>query len=71
MTIVFLLRTDTVTNKGEGEAYSVTKKGITHCNVWSSPKLQDHQVIIANGKKAITDIYNQYSAYNIISINNL
>jgi hypothetical protein len=62
---VFLLRIDSVTNKPEGEVYFVTELGIINCNVWNSPKLVDNQVIIANGKKAINEVYETYSEYNI------
>lgn len=61
MIAVFLLRKDTVTDKGEGEVYYIgKKKGVINCNVWSSPKLQDHQVIIASGEAAIDNIFRQY-----------
>ena len=66
MTAVFLLRIDSVTSKGEGEAYYILgKKGITHCNVWSSPQLTDHRVIIATGNKAINKVFNQHKKYHI------
>lgn len=65
MVAVFLLRIDSVTNQGEGEVYYVKDKGIINCNFWSSPKLQDHQVIIANGKKAISEVFNKYPMHNI------
>jgi hypothetical protein len=65
MVAVFLLRIDSVTNKPEGEVYFATELGITNCNVWNSPKLVDNQVIIANGKKAINEVYETYSEYNI------
>lgn len=69
MKAVFLLRVDSVTNNREGEVYYLEGKGITHCNVWSSPKLIDHQVIIANGKKAIMAVFNQYDTYHITKAN--
>ena len=66
MTAIFLLRVDSITNKGEGEVYYVKELGITHCNFWSSPKLIDHQVIIANGKNAINEVFSSYQEYHII-----
>ena len=55
---VFLIRTDSVTGKAEGEVYHLgSKKGVINCNVWSSPKLIDHKVLIACGKKAIDEVY--------------
>lgn len=57
MVAVFLLRVDSVTSKGEGEVYYVRELGVINCNFWSSPKLTDHQVIIANGKKAIGRVF--------------
>ncbi len=64
-TAVFLLRVDSVTNKGEGEMYLSDKAGIVNCNCWQSPKLIDHQVIIAVGQNAIYEVFEQYESYNI------
>lgn len=63
-TFVFLLRVDSVNNAKEGEVYEATK-GVVNCNVWASPKLIDHQVMIATGQKAIREVYDQYKDYNI------
>lgn len=69
MIAVFLLRVDTVTNKGEGEVYYIKEKGVINCNAWASPKLIDHQVVIANGPKAIKKVFAQYSPnYHITEI---
>lgn len=68
MVAVFLLRTDSVTNKPEGEVYYVKNRGIINCNLWSSPKLIDHQVIIANGKKEINQVFEDYNEYHITEI---
>lgn len=65
MVAVFLLRFDSVTNKGEGEFYLVKEKGLINCNFWDSPKLQDHQVIIANGVKAIQEVLNTHPNHYI------
>jgi hypothetical protein len=65
MTALFLLRVDSATGNGEGEVYFIKKLGITTCNLWNSPKLTDHQVIIANGRLAIDEVYDQYSSYHI------
>ena len=65
MVAIFLLRVDTVTNIGEGEVYYVRELGVINCSFWNSPKLTDHQVIIANGKKAIGDVFNSHLNYNI------
>jgi hypothetical protein len=64
-TFIFLLRIDSVTGKGEGEYYHVNKKGINRCDVWTSPKLTDQEVIIATGSKAIAKIFKQYQNYHI------
>lgn len=65
MIAVFLLRVDSITNKGEGEVYYVREKGLVNCNFWRSPKLLDHEVIIANGGKAIRKVFNDYIKYHI------
>ena len=65
MIAVFLLRVDSVTNKGEGEVYYVKEKGLINCNFWNSPKLQDHQVIIANGMKAIQEVFDTHPKHHI------
>lgn len=68
MVAVFLLRIDSVTGKGEGEVYVAISKGIMYCNFWNSPKLTDHDVIIANGIKEIKKIYDKYPNYDITEV---
>ena len=68
MTAVFLLRVDSMNSKPEGEVYYATK-GIIHCNVWASPKLTDHQVIIAVGNKNISKVFKDYPTHNITPAN--
>ena len=65
MIAVFLLRIDSVTNKGEGEVHYVRELGVINCNFWNSPKLTDHQVIIANGKKAIGEVFDTHPTHHI------
>jgi hypothetical protein len=65
MVAVFLLRTDSVTDKREGEVYYIKKLGLVITNFWNSPKLIDNQVIVANGKKAIDLAFDEYSNYHI------
>jgi hypothetical protein len=70
MVAVFLLRVDSITNKGEGEVYYVKEKGIINCNFWNSPKLLDHQVIVANGSKAIREVLGTHRNYHITEVTN-
>lgn len=67
MVAVFLLRVDSGNkDKREGEVYYAKEPGVIHCNFWSSPKLQDHQVIIANGQKAINKVFKENSHIHIV-----
>lgn len=67
MIAVFLTRIDSVTSKKEGEVYVIKEKGVINCDFWNSPKLTDHEVIIASGKKAIGKTFKKYrkSGYHI------
>jgi len=38
---------------------------VINCNFWNSPKLQDHQVIIANGMKSIQEVFDTHPKHNI------
>jgi hypothetical protein len=69
MVAVFLLRIDSVSNRPEGDVYYVKKKGIINCNFWNSPKLIDHQIIIASGKEAINNVFKSYPDYCITEFN--
>jgi hypothetical protein len=65
MVAVFLLRVDSITNKGEGEVYYIKENGLVNCSFWRSPKLIDHQVIVANGQKAIYEVFDTHIKYHI------
>jgi len=65
MTAVFLLRTDSITSLKEGEVYYVRGNGIYYCDVWNSPKLLDHKVIVATGSKEIQQVLSDHKDYAI------
>ena len=60
---VFCLRQDSVTGLNEGEYYTNEYKGVKNCNLYSSPKLQDQQVYICVGKKAIKEGFERYELW--------
>lgn len=64
MTVIFLLREDSISGKKEGEYYTA-KSGVIFANVPQSVMMVNRQCIIATGSKEIKQVFTDYSDYNI------